>query len=171
TPGSPNIPTRTSGALNPTQPTQSTQSAAPTSSQGPRIQIIDGKIVIDDSSLFIDAPNTQAIEETHRDDMEVVDESAGTQHITSASFRVNKIRRTVWSPEANERFYKYLQYFGVDFEIISHLFPELQRRHIKLKFNAEERLNPAKITHALKNRLTIRTFRIIANITMACIAL
>ncbi|KAJ3238619.1 Transcription factor TFIIIB component B [Chytriomyces hyalinus] len=119
---------------------------------GPKITIIDGKMVVDESSLVLDVPLT-TVEEMDRDDMEVVDETSGNVHITSASFRYGKIRRIRWTSDDSELFYLYLQYFGTDFAMIGLLFPELTRRHVKLKFKAEERANPTRVTRALRNRL------------------
>ncbi|KAJ3020644.1 UNVERIFIED_CONTAM: Transcription factor TFIIIB component B [Siphonaria sp. JEL0065] len=150
------VASSTSGTSTPQQQTRPSKSSTPaTTGGGPRIQIIDGRIVIDDSSLYISAPDSQAIEDHSREDMEIVDESAGMERITSASFMVNKIKGKKWKKEDHDLFYKYLQYFGCDFELISHLFPSLTRRHIKMKYNGEERANPAKITYALRNRLPI----------------
>ncbi|KAI8828341.1 hypothetical protein BJ741DRAFT_713658 [Chytriomyces cf. hyalinus JEL632] len=119
---------------------------------GPKITIIDGKMVVDESSLVLDVPLT-TVEEMDRDDMEVVDETSGNVHITSASFRYGKIRRIRWTSDDSELFYLYLQYFGTDFAMIGLLFPEVTRRHVKLKFKAEERANPTRVTRALRNRL------------------
>ncbi|KAI8840862.1 hypothetical protein BJ741DRAFT_596838 [Chytriomyces cf. hyalinus JEL632] len=119
---------------------------------GPKITIIDGKMVVDESSLVLDVPLT-TVEEMDRDDMEVVDETSGNVHITSASFRYGKIRRIRWTSDDSELFYLYLQHFGTDFAMIGLLFPQLTRRHVKLKFKAEERANPTRVTRALRNRL------------------
>jgi Myb DNA-binding like len=43
-----------------------------------------------------------------------------------------------------------LSYFGTDFELISLMFPALTRSHLKLKFKAEERKHPERITEALR---------------------
>ncbi|KAJ3259900.1 Transcription factor TFIIIB component B [Chytriomyces hyalinus] len=119
---------------------------------GPKITIIDGKMVVDESSLVLDVPLT-TVEEMDRDDMEVVDETSGNVHITSASFRYGKIRRIRWTSDDSELFYLYLQYFGTDFAMIGLLFPELTRRHVKLKFKAEERANPTRSLNAAKDLL------------------
>ncbi|KAJ3223297.1 Transcription factor TFIIIB component B [Chytriomyces hyalinus] len=119
---------------------------------GPKITIIDGKMVVDEASLVLDVPLT-TVEEMDRDDIEVVDETSGNVHITSASFRYGKVRQVRWKSDDSELFYRYLQYFGTDFAMIGLLFPELTRRHVKLKFKAEERANPTRVTRALRNRL------------------
>ncbi|ORY45368.1 hypothetical protein BCR33DRAFT_633590, partial [Rhizoclosmatium globosum] len=107
----------------------------------------DGNVVLDESSLFVNAPLPD--EEPDISQMEVIDESAGNVRVTSASFAVNKIRGKRWASDDEDLFYKCLQYFGTNFELISHMFPNITRRHIKMKYNSEERARPAKITWAL----------------------
>ncbi|KAJ3329366.1 Transcription factor TFIIIB component B, partial [Blyttiomyces sp. JEL0837] len=115
---------------------------------GPRIHIVDGEIRVDVDSLVVPA-GTPAEQE----DMEILDETAATQHITSASFQTNKIKGHRWTAEDTLRFHKYVQYFGTDFNMISLLFPRLTRRHIKYKYNMEERINPKKLTESLMHKL------------------
>jgi transcription factor TFIIIB component B'' len=60
-----------------------------------------------------------------------------------------------WSVEATAKFYRALAQFGTDFTMLAQMFPSRQRRHIKLKFNREERAHPDLIKRALMNRLPI----------------
>lgn len=46
--------------------------------------------------------------------------------------------------------------FGTEFEMISKMFPGKQRRHIKLKYNREERHNPKRIDAAVMGVKTIK---------------
>lgn len=62
----------------------------------------------------------------------------------------------IWNDEETELFYRGLSMFGTEFQMISHMFPGKQRRHVKLKFNREERYNPARIDAALTGEKTTK---------------
>jgi hypothetical protein len=71
--------------------------------RGPRIHIVNGQIQMDMDSLVVVNKGTDDPAE-----MEVVDESASTQRITSASFFRNKITGHRWTPDQTAKFYKVL---------------------------------------------------------------
>ncbi|KAI9355895.1 hypothetical protein DFJ73DRAFT_246551 [Zopfochytrium polystomum] len=81
--------------------------------------------------------------------MEVVDESASKQRITSASFRKNQHYGKKWNAADTSKFLKAVQYFGSDFTILSPLFPNLTRRHLKSKFSLEDRKNPGRVSYSV----------------------
>jgi transcription factor TFIIIB component B'' len=91
-------------------------------------------------------------------DMETIEENDFTRLITSSSFMTSSKLRgpNVWTPEETELFYRGLRMFGTEFEMISRMFPRKQRRHIKLKFNREERHNPKLIDAALIGEKTMK---------------
>jgi transcription factor TFIIIB component B'' len=62
----------------------------------------------------------------------------------------------IWTEEETELFYRGLSMFGTDFEIISKMFPGKQRRHVKLKYNREERHCPHRVTAAVVGIKTVR---------------
>lgn len=68
---------------------------------GPRLRIVDGKVQVDEESLFVH----QGDSSLNAANMEVVDESTG-RHITNASFRRNPIVRFKWSADTTAMFYK-----------------------------------------------------------------
>jgi transcription factor TFIIIB component B'' len=112
---------------------------------GPQMRIVNGQIVIDDTSLVVDrhAAATAVIA-----DMEEVEEDEFSRITTSGTF-MKRERNIYWDAESNDKFYKGLRMFGTDFEMISKMFPDRNRRQIKLKFNKEERENPRKISNTL----------------------
>ncbi|CAN6467346.1 unnamed protein product [Victoria cruziana] len=57
-----------------------------------------------------------------------------------------------WSDADTELFYKALQQFGTDFEMIQKLFPGRTRHQVKLKYKKEERKHPLQLADALVNR-------------------
>ncbi|RDA92787.1 hypothetical protein CP533_0796 [Ophiocordyceps camponoti-saundersi (nom. inval.)] len=123
---------------------------------GPQFRIIDGQIVIDQNSLVMDrhARAAQA-----RGDIETVEENDFTHRITSSSFMTSSSKLkgpNIWTAEETELFYRGLRMFGTEFEMISKMFPRKQRRHIKLKFNREERHNPKLIDAALTGEKTTK---------------
>lgn len=57
-----------------------------------------------------------------------------------------------WDDDQTERFYKGLRMFGTDFGMIANLFPEWNRKQIKLKFIAEERTNPNLVRESVATK-------------------
>lgn len=136
-----------------TDTTPASSGPAPTS--GPQFRIVDGQIVVDQSSLVMDR---HARDKAAQGDMETVEENDFTRLITSNSFMTtSKLRGpNIWTDEETEFFYRALRMFGTDFQMISKMFPGKQRRHIKLKYNREERHNPDRITAAVVGEKTIK---------------
>ncbi|KAH6653971.1 hypothetical protein BKA67DRAFT_535318 [Truncatella angustata] len=114
--------------------------------QGIDFDIIDGQIMINQSSLVI---NQHAVEADVQ--LETVEEDEFTHLTTSASYMrpSRALGPNHWDDEDTEKFYKYLKMFGTDFETISHMFPGRNRRQIKLKFNREEKHRPNRVDAAI----------------------
>lgn len=134
-----------------------TDSPAPAVTSGPQFRIVDGQIVVDQSSLVMDR-HARAAAAQAGEDMETIEENDFTRLITSNSFmNSSKLKGpNIWSDAETELFYRGLRMFGTEFEMISKMFPGKQRRHIKLKFNREERHNPERIDAALIGVKTIK---------------
>lgn len=82
--------------------------------------------------------------------MQRIDEDV-VRRVTSSSFSTrHKSKRVKWNQVETLKFYDGLSYFGTDFGMISLMFPGLDRKQLKLKFHAEERIRPDLITKALK---------------------
>ncbi|EHK24602.1 uncharacterized protein TRIVIDRAFT_30483 [Trichoderma virens Gv29-8] len=128
---------------------------APPPASGPQFRIVDGQIIIDQSSLVMDRHARAA---ATRGDMETVEENDFTRLITSSSFmNTSKLKGpNIWTEEETELFYRGLRMFGTEFEMISKMFPNKQRRHVKLKYNREERHCPHLINAALIGEKTVR---------------
>lgn len=92
------------------------------------------------------------------ENMETIEENDFTRLITSSSFSTSSKLKgpNIWTDEETELFYRGLRMFGTEFEMISKMFPGKQRRHVKLKFNREERHNPKRIDAALIGEKTIK---------------
>lgn len=123
---------------------------------GPQFRIVDGQIVVDQNSLAVDR-HARAAAARAGEDMETIEENDFTRLITSNSFmNTSKLKGpNVWTEEETVLFYRGLAMFGTDFEIISKMIPGKQRRHVKLKFNREERHCPRRVNAALVGEKTV----------------
>nr|CDI51741.1 -related protein [Melanopsichium pennsylvanicum 4] len=114
-------------------------------------RIVDGKIVIDETSLFANYGNG----EEDRENMEVVDEREGDRFVNAATYSRKMGRNRKWTADDTAKFYRSLQQWGTDFEMIARLFPGRDRVMIKKKFNVEERSNGKLIDAALMNSVPV----------------
>jgi transcription factor TFIIIB component B'' len=112
----------------------------------PSFQIVDGQIVLNQASLQYDRHAAAA---DAAGEMEEEEEDEFTHHTTQNSYRRKIQKPNHWNDFDTEQFYDALRIFGTDFETIAKMFPGKNRRHLKLKFNREERSNPARINAAL----------------------
>jgi transcription factor TFIIIB component B'' len=117
-----------------------------------RYQLINGEIVLDPSSLIVDR-HARAREEAAT--MQEVEENDFTYRVTSSTYLRRNLKPQQWTDEETERFYQALAAFGTDFDTICRMFRGKTRKHIKLKFNREERVNPARINAALVGQKTV----------------
>lgn len=148
--------------------TESTKQTAPPTpgeqqqGSGVQFRMVDGQIVLDQSSLVMDRHARAAA--TQRD-METIEENDFTRLITSSSYMSSSKLKgpNIWTAEETVLFYRGLEMFGTDFEIIAQMFPGKQRRQVKLKFNREERHNPKLVDAALigvkKTRMNIDEYK------------
>ena len=123
---------------------------------GPQLRVVNGQMVVDQTSLTIDR---RAEASRNEDALEEVEENDLTARINSHSWLYDKKRDPAergrplksdrWTSEQTEAFYDALRMFGTDFFIISRMFPGKTRRQIKLKFVREERSNPVGVKAAL----------------------
>lgn len=137
--------------------TAAAAAAAAPAPAGPQFRIVDGQIVVDQNSLQMDR-HARAAAAHAGQDMETIEENDFTRLITSNSFmNTSKLKGpNIWTEDETELFYRGLRMFGTEFEMISKMFPGKQRRHVKLKFNREERHCPQRIDAALIGEKTIK---------------
>jgi transcription factor TFIIIB component B'' len=119
---------------------------------GEQYQIINGEIVLDHRSLQVDR-HARAREEAGQ--LLEVEENDFTHHTTTATYLRRNMKPQQWTDEETELFYQALSAFGTDFDTICRMFKGKTRKHIKLKFNREERLNPSRINAALVGQKTV----------------
>lgn len=115
---------------------------------GPQFEIIDGNIVVNQASLVHDRHAAAA---AAAGELEEVEENDFTRQTTSNTYlKPGKLRGpNVWTEPDTELFYRALSMFGTSFDLICNMFPGKSRRHIKMKFNREDKLRPDRITDAL----------------------
>lgn len=101
------------------------------------LTIRNGQIVVNEESMYVN---------THRDvEMEVMEDD---RIVTSSTFGKKK-GALRWSKKEIELFYKALEICGIEFSLISSLFPNKDRKHIKAKYIKEAKMNPERINEVL----------------------
>ncbi|KAB5570355.1 hypothetical protein GE09DRAFT_1055214 [Coniochaeta sp. 2T2.1] len=118
----------------------------PLTEGAPQFQIIDGQIVVNQSTLQFDRHAAAARE---AGDLEEEVEDDFTHHTTSNTYMKRVQKPNHWTEEETGTFYHGLRMWGTDFALLCKMFPGKNRRHVKLKFNREERAHPAKVNAAL----------------------
>ncbi|KAB5558358.1 hypothetical protein GE09DRAFT_1031751 [Coniochaeta sp. 2T2.1] len=118
----------------------------PLTEGAPQFQIIDGQIVVNQSTLQFDRHAAAARE---AGDLEEEVEDDFTHHTTSNTYMKRVQKPNHWTEEETDTFYHGLRMWGTDFALLCKMFPGKNRRHVKLKFNREERAHPAKVNAAL----------------------
>ena len=117
---------------------------------GPRVQIVNGQIVLQEESLEVGGPEAtpeEALEEVH-------EETAMTA--TYASFvRRNPADR--WTAKETKRFFEALRMVGTDFTMMLAMFPDRNRRQLKAKWRKEEKMHPELVTKALNSQVDLDT--------------
>ncbi|CAI5457720.1 unnamed protein product [Closterium sp. Yama58-4] len=114
----------------------------------PQVTVIDGRIVVNEASLTVDA---QGGRDAAMEGYKRVEESSARLNYGTHMKREKSDR---WSVEETTLWYQALQQFGTDFEMLQALFPKRSRRQMKAKFKREEMLHPHLVTHALTHRCT-----------------
>ena len=111
----------------------------------PQVLVVDGRIVINEKSLTVNAAVERA---TALSDFTRVEES-GTK-LNSATY-ANYAKAEKWTKEDTEFFFQALRQFGTDFSLIQRLFPGRSRRQIKKKYLMEDKMNPTRVEEAIRN--------------------
>ena len=110
----------------------------------------NGRIVVNPTST-VHVPESNATESL--DASNVVEETH--TRVTSASY-TKRPKALRWTKEETYKFYMGLRQYGTSFGMIASLFPGRERRHIKNKYNREERSHPELVTLALKNAMPMQ---------------
>ncbi|UYI28094.1 Myb DNA-binding-like protein [Encephalitozoon cuniculi] len=101
------------------------------------LMIKNGHIVVNDANMYVDTHKVM--------EMEVMEDD---RIVTSSTFSKKK-GALRWSKKEIELFYKALEICGIEFSLISSLFPNKERKHIKAKYIKEAKVNPERINEVL----------------------
>ena len=121
-----------------------------TTNGAPSVQIVDGQIVLQESSVVLPSRRTvQEVEEEFRDNVVEEDEQLNIVQASYTSFVTKgdhgKTRKKgTWTIEETEKFYMALSQLGTDFGSMEALFFENQRtrKQLKNKYRKELAKNP-----------------------------
>jgi len=143
--------------------------AAPTTNKeddntptGPQVQVIDGQIVIQESTLLAN-PNQrvsrEAIDAEFGGDDAVMEEDQQAQlgaiQATYNSFKEKKVPKR-WLPEETRTFYRALRQCGCDFGMMQMFLPKRTRNQLKRKFKVEQRMKPRLVDMALDPKMRVK---------------
>ncbi|ORZ09925.1 hypothetical protein BCR42DRAFT_423365 [Absidia repens] len=116
------------------------------SASAPQVRLVDGEIVLDTASLYIDRPLGQR----KQVDYEVVEEDNTSKRINSHTHgKQHGTHGKRWTKDESDLFYQGLTQHGTDFEMISTMIPNRTRKEIKLMFNRQEKVCPWKVTASI----------------------
>lgn len=110
----------------------------------------DGNIVINEKSLVLKDPE---LDKAPSQEDEIIDETE--IYTTYGSFRKKRHIAKRWTKKETKKFYKALAMIGIDFFLISQLFPKRTRLEIKKKFQKEERMNRPLVERVLKGNIKL----------------
>jgi hypothetical protein len=117
-------------------------------STGPRVEIINGRIVVKESSLLLNPVST-----TVEDDYEEVVEGV---HATATYSSFLKRRPSpAWGIEETRLFYSALRQTGLQFTMMQAFFPGRTRQQLKRKYLREQQNHPDLIDLALNTSLPL----------------
>jgi transcription factor TFIIIB component B'' len=115
---------------------------------GPQVEIVNGKIVLKESSLVLNS-NTNAAFDEYEEVTEGIHPTA-----TYSSF-VKRRHSPAWGVEETRLFYQALRQCGTEFTMMQAFFPGRTRKQLKMKFFREEKSHPALVKRCLNSSLPL----------------
>ena len=115
----------------------------------PVVQMINGEIVLEESSLMF--PGQRRSVKEVEEEFDVIEEDAQLA-IVGASYNsfVNRKGPQHWNVTETKQFYQALRQLGTDFTSMESLFENRTRKQLKRKYTAELSKNPKLVEMALK---------------------
>jgi len=133
-------------ALAPNSRRRGQQDEEARSSSGPRVEFVNGNIVLKESSLVL--PDNVADEE--------FEEQEEGLHSTATYFSFLKRKQgSKWGFEETWLYYKALRQCGTEFSLMQSFFPGRTRKQLKLKYIKEEREHPELIRRTLDHSIPL----------------
>lgn len=120
---------------------------APADAGLPRLVMRDGQLTLDEGTMQYDR---HAAADAARGVVYEQEEDEFTTAVTQATYMRRQPQGNFWTDEETVKFYHGLRMFGTDFNTIAKMFGGAKnRRQVKLKFNREERANPAAVNRCI----------------------
>ena len=119
-----NEPGKKSNTVN-NRPISDNSSTKNAEASGPVVELVDGEIVIRESSLVVGGGNANV-----DDEYEEVHEGAGEMTATYTSF-TNRTKRKTWTAEETILFFDALRQIGPDFSMMNAFFVDRDRRQLR----------------------------------------
>ncbi|KAK7728729.1 hypothetical protein SLS53_009382 [Cytospora paraplurivora] len=120
---------------------------APADAGMPRLVMRDGQLTLDEGTMQYDR---HAAADAARGVVYEQEEDEFTTAVTQATYMRRQPQGNFWTDEETVKFYHGLRMFGTDFNTIAKMFGGAKnRRQVKLKFNREERANPAAVNRCI----------------------
>ena len=116
------------------------------------MQVIDGEIVLQESSLLVPGQR-RTVQEVEEEFQDVVEEDAQLA-IVGASYNsfINRKGPQHWTLKETERFFEGLRQLGTDFCSMEAFFDNRSRKQLKRKYRTELIRNPSLVEMALDPR-------------------
>lgn len=115
-----------------------------------RTRVVDGRIVLDESSLQQSRNN-----DSEGATGEAIDVNESDRFVTSATHVRGRQRNDRWTAPQTERFLEAVSMWGSDFEMIARMFPNRDRRQIRAKWRSMERTDPSSLNMAFRRKLPV----------------
>jgi len=121
----------------------------PTTTAGPVVQIINGEIVLQASSMVV--PNVRKTVAELEEEFDQVVEEEGHTAVVGASYNsfVQRRKPQHWNVTETKLFYSALRQVGTDFACMESYFEDRTRKQLKRKYQIESSKNPKLIELAL----------------------
>ncbi|KAL7748311.1 hypothetical protein RI367_006270 [Sorochytrium milnesiophthora] len=119
---------------------------------GPKVQYINGELVIDEASLTIhELPSKRRAADAQ---MAVVEEQ-NNRYFNQGTWMKSRNRTLRWQADEIDLFYKGLSAWGTNFELIARMIPGKTRVNVRNKYNQELKRHSARVEAALRNKASM----------------
>lgn len=148
------------GNINASTSNSNTNSMAPNMTGAPVVKIVDGEIVLQESSLLVPGQR-RTVQEVEEEFQDVVEEDA-QMAVVGASYNsfINRKGPQHWTIKDTKRFFEALRQMGTDFCSMEAFFENRTRKQLKRKYRQEMIRNPALVELALdpRNKTQVGTY-------------
>lgn len=135
----------------------------------PQMRIVNGEIVLDETSLQVNRGGGSGLDDEPNDDDDDVLEEVATHKFVNTATNSKRQKVSRWTLKETDEFFKAVSMWGTDFEMISRMFPNRTRKQIKSKWTKEERGNPTRLNDAFARKVPVNLndYAIMANVDLS----